>query len=267
MSIKKHFLALFFLFIGFLAYSQTDTVTMIDGKELRGKVVKYNPNDLQFIHQNETLEYTLNKKDISKITFSSGRIEYLNDMNASTKSSQAVGDYHNKVAILPFGYVRDQEKSNETMTKKIQQETYTIFNSKKLNLKFQDPTETNALLYKAGINETNLQGFTMGEICHILNVEYVISGLVSIEKTSTYTSNYGNSQTKVSTNNNSGKINSTGSSSSTTYQNYNSNITMNIFSINGDNLFTQSHNSFWGYENSYKTTLDYLAKRTPLYKR
>ncbi|MBN9337519.1 MAG: hypothetical protein J0I88_06690, partial [Chryseobacterium sp.] len=78
MSIKKHFLTIFFLLIGFLVYSQTDTITMTDGSELRGKVVKYNPNDITFIHQNETLEYTLNKKDISKITFSSGRIEYLN---------------------------------------------------------------------------------------------------------------------------------------------------------------------------------------------
>lgn len=267
MIVKKHFLAIFFLFISVLVYSQIDTVTMTDGKEVRGKVVKYNPNDIQFVYQNETLEYTLNKKDISKITFSSGRIEYLNDMNVSAKSNQAVGDYHNKVAILPFDYVRDQEKSNETMTKEIQQETYAIFNSKKQNLKFQDPTETNALLYKAGINESNLQGFTMGEICHILNVEYVISGLVSIEKTNTYTSNYGNSQSKVTQNNSGAKVNSTGSSSSTTYQNYNTNITMNIFSINGDNLFTQNHNSFWGYENAYKITLDYLAKRTPLYKR
>ncbi len=267
MSIKKHFLAIFFLLIGFLAYSQIDTVTMTDGKEVRGKVVKYNPNDIQFVYQNETLEYTLNKKDISKITFSSGRIEYLNDMNASTKSNQAVGDYHNKVAILPFGYVKDQEKTNETMTKKIQQETYTIFNSKKQNLKFQDPTETNALLYKAGINESNLQGFTMGEVCHILNVEYVISGLVSIEKSGVYTSNYGSSQTNASQKNNGVKVNSTDSSSSRTYQNYETSITMNIFSINGDNLFTQNHSSFWPYENAYKTTLDYLAKRTPLYKR
>jgi len=266
MSIKKHFLALFFLFIGFLAYSQTDTVTMTDGRELRGKVVKYNPNDLQFIHQNETLEYTLNKKDISKITFSSGRIEYLNSTATTPNTSQSK-DYQNKVAILPFSYVRDQEKSNETMTKKIQQEAYTIFNSKKQNLKFQDPTETNALLYKAGINESNLQGYTMGEIAHILNVEYVISGMVSIEKTNTYTSNYGSSNTNVSQKNNGAKVNSTGSSSSTTYQNYNTSITMNIFSVNGDNLFTQNHNSFWPYEDAYKTTLDYLAKRTPLYKK
>ncbi len=266
MIIKKQFLIALLSFLSFFCYSQIDTVTMTDGKEIRGKVVKYNPNDIQFVYQKETLEYTLNKKDISKIAFSSGRIEYLNDMNVATKSSQ-IGDYHNKVAILPFSYVKDQEKSNETMTKKIQQETYTIFNSKKQNLKFQDPSETNALLFKAGINESNLQGFTMGEVCHILNVEYVISGLVSIEKTNTYTSNYGNSQSKVTQNNNGGKVNSTGSSSSTTYQNYNTSITMNIFSINGDNLFTQNHNSFWPYENAYKTTLDYLAKRTPLYKR
>ncbi len=266
MRIKKHFLTIFLLFIGLLAFSQTDTVTMTDGSELRGKVVKYHPNDITFVHQNETLEYTLSKKDISKITFSSGRIEYLNDASNTSKVAQT-GDYKNRVAILPFSYVRDQEKSNEAMTKKIQQETYTIFNSKKQNLKFQDPTETNALLYKAGINESNMQGFTMGEIAHILNVEYVVSGMVSIEKTNTYTSNYGSANTNVSQKNGGAKVNSTGSSSSTTYQNYNTSITMNIFSINGDNLFTQNHNSFWPYENAYKTTLDYLAKRTPIYKK
>ncbi|MPT32160.1 MAG: hypothetical protein E2600_10955 [Chryseobacterium sp.] len=107
----------------------------------------------------------------------------------------------------------------------------------------------------------------MGEVCHILNVEYVISGLVSIEKSGVYISNYGSSQTNASQKNNGVKVNSTDSSSSRTYQNYETSITMNIFSINGDNLFTQNHNSFWPYENAYKTTLDYLAKRTPLYKR
>jgi len=266
MIIKKQFLAALLSFLTFFCYAQVDTIVMTDGSELRGKVVKYNPNDLTFVHQNETLEYTVSKKDISKITFSSGRIEYLNDSKVSTNTSQT-GDYRNKVAILPFSYVKDQESSNETMTKKIQQETYTVFNSKKATLKFQDPTETNAILFKAGINESNLQGYTMGEICHILNVEYAISGTVSIEKTNVYTSNYGSSNTNVSQKNNGAKVNSTGSSSSTTYQNYSTGITMNIFNINGDNLFTQNHNSFWPYENAYKTTLDYLAKRTPLYKK
>ncbi|GGZ68373.1 hypothetical protein [Algibacter mikhailovii] len=277
-TFREHpFYLIFCLLLINIAHAQSDVILKINGDEMKGKVIKINSTDLQFIYQNETVEYTVEKSDIIKITFASGRVEFFNkdDKSANLK----LEDHHNKVAILPFGYIKDQETSNATMTKKIQQETYTIFKKQANILKFQDPTTTNALLAKSGVNNNNLEGYTMGEICNILGVEYVIQGLVSIEK-STVT-NYSNTTSKSTTNKayvdkkgqivgdlwNDNKRTSNSSSYSSSTQNYATNITMNVYSDKGDNLFSKEHASFWQTQDAYKITLSFLAKRTPIYKK
>ncbi|AZQ44276.1 hypothetical protein [Nonlabens ponticola] len=260
-----------------LAAAQSDVILKVNGDEMKGKVIKINSADLQFIYQNETIEYTVEKSDIAKITFASGRVEFYN--NATKNSDLNLEDHHNKVAILPFGYIKDLETSNALMTRKIQQETYTIFKKKSQNLEFQDPTTTNALLAKAGLDNNNLAGYTMGEISNILGVEYLVQGLVSIEK-STVT-NYSNTATKSQSTtahvdkkghiigdiwNDNKRISSSSTYSSST-QNFSTNITMNIYNDKGDNLFSKEHASFWQTQDAYKITLAFLAKRTPIYKK
>lgn len=280
---QKPYQILLPLILGFLwivsIHAQNDIILKTNGDEMQGKVLKINKDDLQFVYQNETIEYKVNKADILKITFGSGRIEFFNKKEGNPNSK--LENHHNKVAILPFGYIKDQETSNATMTQKIQQETYTIFRKKAVVLKFQDPTTTNALLAKAGINNNNIQGYTMGEICDILTVEYVIQGLVSIEKSSI--TDFSNTSTKSKNNNkkayvdrkgnivgdiwNSNKRTGNSNTFGTTTQNYATNITMNVYSDKGDNIFSKDHASFWQTQDAYKITLAFLAKRTPIFKR
>ncbi len=167
------------------------------------------------------------------------------------------------------------------MQKKIQSETYSILKKKAVTLIFQDPTTTNALLSKAGINNNNLDGFTMGEIADILSVEYIVQGLVSIEKTTVTSYNNKTSTSKsnkkayVDKNgqvigdiwNNDNKIKTNSSNYGSSTQNYSTNITMNIYTDKGDNIFTKDHAAFWQTQDAYKITLSYLAKRTPIYKK
>lgn len=262
-----------FLFLTITITAQNDVVLKINGDEMIGKVTKIGSTEISFIYQNETLEYSIPKKEISKITFSSGRIQYFEGHEIhGTKNFE---DHHNKVAILPFGYIKDQERTNVLMSKKIQQETYSVFKSKASILKFQDPTTTNALLKKAGISD-NIDGYTMGEICNILGVEYLIQGLVSIEKASV--TNFSNTTTKKNNNvkvdkygriigNVFGNSKTSSNSYGTSTQNYSTNITMNVYTDKGDNVFSKDHMSFWQTQNAYKITIKYLAKRTPIYKR
>jgi len=42
---------------------------------------------------------------------------------------------------------------------------------------------------------------------------------------------------------------------------------MNIYTDKDTNIFTKDHSSFWSSNDAYKTTLQYLLKRTPLYKK
>ncbi|MCF1421193.1 hypothetical protein [Mangrovimonas futianensis] len=277
MKFLKPALFFLFLFLSNCLLAQNDIVLKTNGDEMRGHVTKINDKDIQFIYENETLEYNIPISEIIKITFSSGRIEYFD--KEEKVSFQNLEDHHNKVAILPFGYIKDLETSNATMTKKIQLETYTIFKYKAVNLQFQDPNTTNSLLIKAGLINNNIEGYTMGEICNILGVEYVVQGLVSIER-STVTG-FSNTQTTKKDHHNNAYVDRRGhivgdisnnnrsntSSFNTTTQNYSTNITMNIYTDKGDNVFSKEHSSFWQTEDAYKITLDFLARKTPLFKK
>ncbi|EAQ41474.2 hypothetical protein [Polaribacter sp. MED152] len=269
-----------FLFTN-IALAQSDIILKTTGEEMKGKVLKMGESTIQFVYENETIEYTVKKSDIVKITFSSGRVEFFNKLNTKSNNYN-LEDHHNKVAILPFGYLKDQQTSNATMQKKIQQETFSIFKRKSASLKFQDPNTTNALLAKAGINNNNIAGYTMGEIANILGVEYLVQGMVSIEKTTVTSYSNTNTTTKRNGNNslrvdrhghiigdiwNSNKRKTNSSTFGTTQQNYATNITMNIYNDKGENIFTKDHQSFWQTPNAYKITLGFLAKRTPIYKR
>lgn len=264
-----------YFFLGVSITAQNDTVLKSDGEEMIGTVTSINENDVRFIYQKESLEYSIKKSDILKITFASGRIQYFNEQKLDTPNQ--LEDHHNRVAILPFGYIKDQETSNIEMTKKIQLETYSIFKRKATILQYQDPSTTNALLAKAGVTD-NLQGYTMGEICNILGVEYLVQGLVSIERSSI--TNYSNEQSTTTGKNKAyidrkgniigspnQKVKSNTTSFSTSTQNYSTNITMNVYTDKGENVFNMDHDSFWQTQDAYKITLQYLAKRSPLYKR
>ncbi|SDS40388.1 hypothetical protein SAMN04515667_2097 [Formosa sp. Hel1_31_208] len=250
--------------------AQNDIVLKVDGTEMIGKVIAIGDTNINFIYQNETIEYKVPKVKIAKITFSSGRVEFYN-------ASSSLKDHHNKVAILPFAFLKNQDDGSSAMSKKIQQETYAIFNAHKGILNFQDPMTTNRLLGKAGIGANDEQNYSMGELCDILGVEFVVQGLVSIEETSV--SSYSASNTNIKTNNKKpaktfvGKLfdnsgtNVNTSKSSTTNKNYSTTITMNVYNDKGDNIFNKNHESFWQSNDAYKVTLKFLAKRTPLYTK
>lgn len=269
-----------FLFATSFSLAQNDVILKNDGTEMKGKVTAIDNDNVHFIYENETVEYTVAKSDMVKITFGSGRVEFFN--KPAGNSAISLEDHHNKVAVLPFGYLKDQETSNPIMQKQIQEETYSIFRSKAQSLNFQDPRTTNALLAKAGVNNDNIDGYTMGEIANILSVEYMVQGMVSINKSSVTSYRNTNTTTKSDRNNNAyidrhgniigdiwntNKRKTSSSSFGSESQNYVTNITMNIYTDKGDTIFTKEHESFWQTEDAYKVTLAYLAKRTPLFKK
>ncbi|RED49013.1 hypothetical protein [Seonamhaeicola aphaedonensis] len=250
--------------------AQNDIVLKIDGTEMIGKVIAIGETSINFIYKDETIEYKVPKIKIAKITFSSGRVEFYNE-------SSSLADHHNKVAILPFAFLKNKDNGSSAMSKKIQQETYSIFNTHKGVLNFQDPMTTNRLLGKAGIGAEDEENYSMGELCDILGVEFVVQGLVSLEETSV--SSYSASNTNIQKNDkkpaktfvgklfdNSGTNIST-SRSSTSIKNYRTTITMNVYNDKGENIFSKDHESFWQSDDAYKITLKFLAKRTPLYTK
>lgn len=274
-----------FLFVHFMSFSQAtmknDVVLKINGDELTGKVQEIGDSEIKFMYAGETLVYAIKKADISKITFSSGRIETFNAPKPANAKSDSVSlaAHHNKLAILPFSYLVNKQDAGQEMTYKVQSETYAVLNVHSGYIEVQAPATTNALLLKAGITGQNVRSFTMGEICNILGVEYVVQGTITQDLTSV--SNSGGSYTNVkseksSTTRSIGTVNRSGtdyngsvssSSNSVSTQNYSTNVMMNIYTDKGETIFSQNHQSFWSTDDAYKVTLNYLLKRTPIYQK
>ena len=267
-------------FLTITSFAQNyDIILKTNGEEMEGHVNSIDDRTIDFNYKNETLHYKVDKIDIAKITFASGRVEFFNAKNSDGNKAD-LENHHNKVAILPFAYIKDERDGSKSVSNRIQEETYSLFKNHNADLEYQDPKTTNALLIKAGVTNNNIAGYTMGEICHILNVEYVIQGTVSVQKTSKNTYGGTASTTKNSGNAHvdknghligdiygSGKSKTYQAHTSSTIQNYGTSMVMNIYNDRGDNLFSQEHESFWNTEDAYKITLKYLAKRTPFYKK
>lgn len=281
---KKLYVSLLLIVSCLSAVSQTseknDVILKTNGEEMIGSIKAISDELVDFVYQNETIDYKVKTTDIVKITFASGRVQFLNNFDTNKKPDATLADHHNKVAILPFGFIKDQSDGSDAMSTKIQEESYSVFKKYSGGLQFQEPRNTNALLIKAGVQNKNIQGFTMGEICDILGVEFVIQGTVTVQKTNQ--TNVGSSTTSTKNNgsayvNNEGKLigniwgnnksKSTSFGVSTNIQNYSSSIQVNIYNDKGNSIFSQDHSSFWNTQDAYKITLKYLAKRSPFYKK
>jgi hypothetical protein len=259
---------------------KNDVVLKMDGEELTGKVLKINDGDIEFAYAGETLSYTIKKTDIIKITFSSGRIQVFNKpaLPSETKNEPAAGvsksgpgleDHHNKVAILPFTFIRDGQSAADAISDQVQNECYAFMSKHSGIFSILDPRTSNALLIKAGVDKETIKGYTMEDLCNILGVEYVVDGVVSMNKTTqtNYQSNSGSSTTKDNNKNDNRDRKYNSYSYGTARQNYQTNLTLNMYNDKGSSVYSQNRTSFWNTQDAYKNTLEYLLKRSPLYTK
>src|SRR5450432_2775261 len=258
-----------------------DVVVKMNGDEMKGKVLEITDTDIKFSYTGESLVYTFKKTDIFKINYASGRSELFNktlpsDVKAepntgSTKTGtqKSKEDHHNRVAILPFAYIKDGQHTAEALGEKVQTECYSYISKHAGVYKIVEPRTTNALLIKAGINKENIKGYMMDDICNILGVEYLVDGLVSVNKSSqtVYQSDNGTTTTK-SDDKSSNKEKSTNSSShGTATQEYETSLNLAIYNDKGNSVYSQERKSILSTQDAYKNTLEYLLKRTPLYSK
>jgi outer membrane lipoprotein SlyB len=240
-----------------------DKIVMLDGEERLGKVMEVDETSIKFTYANETLVYEIKKKEINKIQFGSGRIEFITQAPQDNNTQSGLEPHHNVVAILPFTYTQVGGGLDEKMGLKVQSDCYALMKKYAVQFTFQDPLNTNATLVKNGMNENTIAGLTPAEIANLLNVEYIVFGTVVVSQTGSTTG--GGS---VSTDKNKGnKIIGYVVGSSTTTINYRTSVDMKIYNDQGQNIFIKSHESFWPTMDAYTVTLQYLVKRTPLYSK
>jgi len=257
------------------AQHKFDTVYMVNNEVKVGSIKSIDDASVSFVHKDETLVYTLKKSDINKIVFSSGRVENVTTAPAPSSNNAAKNyadvDHHNKVAVMPFGYINSQQESNAEMGYKVQEECYTYLSNKAATLSIQDPSTTNALLGKAGVTPENVRSFTMQEMCNILGVEYLVRGTITTNLTSTTSSGSAtyDQKNKSSSTDKSGSSGSKSSgtvySSGSSSQNFQTAVLMEVYTDDGKKVFGQDRTSFWQTIDAYKSTIQYLLKKSPIY--
>lgn len=171
----------------------------------------------------------------------------------------------NKVAILPMTYIGDgNEVRMDEMRYRLQSIAYQYLKDEAVELKFQDPSVTNALLLKNGIYESNFRQFTPGELAEILHVEYVLTGTVSQETTGISSMN--NSR-KVYYNDRRNRYERQTHGHTITREQMNTHIDLNVYNDRGENIYSRSRRSILSEAGAYKNGIHYLLKRSPLYNR
>lgn len=266
------------LSISTFAQTPVDVILKVNGDEMKGKITKITDTDLTFIYSGETLEYTVKKSDILKITHSSGRVEIINQPPLPSdirKNDQIVmkgtpADHHNRIAVLPFHYLMENQPGADEIGLSAQQDTYAFLSQHSAGYTLIDPRTTNALLAKGGVTKDNITGFTMNELCNILGVEYIIDGTVKQNKASqtSYSSDNSNTNVKRNGNDKVTKVNTYGSTYSNAEQRYDVSVSLNIYNDNNANIYNQSHRAFFSNtDGGFSSPLQYLLKRCPLYRK
>lgn len=270
----KKLLCLFFVFaeISVLVAQNTDKydqVLMLNGDEKIGTVTAVCDNDITFRYKGETLDYKFKKSDIFRIKYASGRTELFSTVNqgagedttkVTTEKNPTVTP--NSVAIIPFRFVSSNLTGNNTeeMGMQVQNDYYEYAKEGGGTYTYQDPMTTNAILRKKGISAETIRSYEADELCAILGVQYVVLGTLERNKTgSSTTANASGSSDK--------KGNSSGSANSNTSEEFKTTITVSIYNNESKKVFDQKKTSMWSSPTAYKSTLNYLIKRTPLYAK
>lgn len=252
--------------------ASADIITKTSGAKIEAEVKEVTDDQIKFTYTGESVVYTLNRSEVKKIQFKSGRTETFdgNDDDAGKPAARAAtADHGNKVAVLPFAYISDGQSGNSEMSIKVQNECYAYLNKHAGNYSIMDVHATNAALAKAGINRSNMDNFSMDDICNALGVAYVVTGMVTVDKGSqtSYQSNAQNSNSKRNEERTKSSSSTYGSSYATADQNYETSMNLSIYNDKGESIFNHNRKAFWHQQDSYKDALEYILKRCPLYKK
>lgn len=258
--------------------SKQDIIQKIDGDQMKGKVIKITDSDVTFVYTGETAQYVIKKSEIAKIVHASGRVENIGRQSTPVQNRQqdqvnmsaSPVDHHNKIAILPFTFLMDNQPGADEIGYKAQEDTYGLLSQHAAGYTILDPRTTNALLNKAGVTKDKMINFTMKEICDILGVEYVIDGAITQHKgyQTSSTSDVSNTKVKRNDNDKVKGVSSYGSTNSNSVQRYDVSVSLHIYMDNNASIYNQSHKAFFtNTDGSYSSPLEYLLKRSPLYRK
>ena len=175
------------------------------------------------------------------------------------------------VAVLPLRYTGEGSNSwREDMSFRLQELVITYMGILDNGWQLQDASQTNALLYKNGITPGNIRQYNPKELADIIHVQYLVTGSVIQEPGSIRTVTHKRSvseRRKREDNHGRSKDSRHSHVSSATVQNFHTDVSVTIYDVHGERIFSKSRRSILSDVDAYKAALRYLLKRTPLYSK
>jgi len=172
-------------------------------------------------------------------------------------------DTARKLAILPMQFIAEGNPVRlEEMRYRLQNIAYLYLKDKVQAFAIQDPNETNALLLKNGIKESNFRAYSPKEIAEILHVGYVLTGMVTQESTGSVSMR----NTSRRDYERKGKQRETQERIKTNEE-LNTHIDLGLYNNKGEVLYGKSRRSILSSVDAYKNGIEFLLKRSPLYQK
>jgi hypothetical protein len=283
MRIKKSLTLIAFLFISTIVIAQgkasqkLDKIIKKDYQIIECTISKISDKTVSYSLPNETLVIEIDVVLIAKIDFANGRSQTFNVSSSSNTAvkevapvgNQEAGFKENTIAVLPVPYVNsDNLNSSEEMAKFAQNDIYEKLIDKSANifpLSVQDLRVTNSLLRKAGIDYKNIDETPIEELHKILGVDNIIAVKVSYTLSENQTATtYTSGKAKVDNK----KIVDNSMSTTNSYSNtvYNYHIYFDMYK-NNTKIYTESRVPFLKVKDSWMDSVQYLLKRSPIYKK
>ncbi|MBU2946866.1 hypothetical protein [Zobellia uliginosa] len=265
---------LFFIGLFYSANAQngSDQIFMSNGETIAVKVLRVEPNTITYTYLGEDLENVVEKDEVIKIIFKSGREQLFSHTMTGRKSISPTFEYptmkQNEGAILPFEFVFDGAEAPEEGFEAQDYYYHNLMRRPERNtIAYQDVEITLKRLREAGITKANdMRDYEMTEIAKIVGAGILVTGKITVDYRSTTSSTSGSSTTRVNTKKK--KVKTYSSDYSTSMDEFDTKVLFKIYNKNGDKIVDVNRVPFMATtRNNYITALNYLMKRTPYYQK
>lgn len=266
-------LLLFFLGMFFSIHGQnaSDQIFLTNGETIAVKVKKVAPNTITYVYIGENLENEVDKNDVIKILFSSGREQFFTQ---SPVKGGIAADFEyppmraEQGAVLPFEFIFDGTSAPEEGFEAQEYYYNNLLRKPERNtIVYQDVETTLKRLREAGIRQaTDMRDYEMSEIAKIVGAGILVTGKITVDYRSTTSSTSGSTTTKVNTKKK--KVKTYSNDYTTSTDEFNTKVLFRIYDKNGYKIVDVQRVPFMATtRNNYVTALNYLMKRTPYYTK
>jgi len=251
------------------AQQAADQIFMTNGETIAAKIQKISPETISYTYLGETLENIVEKEEVEKIIFKSGREQFF-----ATKSSNKRADFNYPTmnaqlgAVLPFEFVFDGAPAPEEGFEAQEYYYNNLMRRPERNtIAYQDAEITLKRLRAAGITEANdMRDYEMTEIAKIVGAGILVTGKITVDYRSTTSSNSGSTTTRVDTKKK--RVKQYSSDYSTSTDEFDTKVLFRIYDKDGKKIVDVKRVPFLATtRDNYVTALNYLMKRTPYYQK